>query len=101
MTCAMAIFCNSEARSCKAVVKERLISPISALISTNSLPFLLASASIIRIKYRSSNEPSILRTDSSVKFPDEYAIAWSVSDSASRIEPRADLAIILKAPSWI
>ena len=48
-----------------------------------------ASASAIRYTYSRSTVPSIVRTTSSLTSPPPCAIAWSSSDSASRMLPAA------------
>ena len=81
--------CSTAAMSSRVEAADRPCTRSTSTVSTTVLPSLCASAPIRRKTYERSTLPSIRRTVGSSSLPLPKAMAWSVSDKASRMEPRA------------
>ena len=87
--------CSTAMRCSTVVISSRVDAALKPLtrstsdVCTTVLPSPRASASISLKTWLRSTLPSIRRTLASCKEPDPNAMAWSVRDSASRMEPRA------------
>src|SRR5690606_33181713 len=97
-TCASAIRCSSAARSASVRSNGALPLSISSASATSAGPSPATSASRMRTSQAASTTPSISRTAGSRTSPPPNAIAWSSSDSASRMLPPAARPIRSRAP---